>query len=268
MRIPEPERGPKADFPQCVENAGIVAVHAVNGERLPQRLVHGEARIQRSVRVLEHHLHFAPERTIDVFAERMATNPHRPVGDGHEPGQCAKHGGFAGTRFADKPEHLPFADMKRRRANCVGETGFRFEAYLYLVCFDHGAISANHAGSRCSTGSSSGGLRSGGLAASKPRVYGCCAWARSRAAHVSTTRPPTITSTRSQNDITSGRSWLMKIRPVLCFAIISSSTDSTCMETSTSSALVGSSAISNRGPDDTIMAIITRWPMPPDNSCG
>ena len=35
-----------------------------------------------------------------------------------------------------------------------------------------------------------------------------------------------------------------------------------------SSALVGSSAMSNSGSGASMMAIITRWPMPPDNSCG
>ncbi len=35
-----------------------------------------------------------------------------------------------------------------------------------------------------------------------------------------------------------------------------------------SSALVGSSAISSSGSGASIMAIITRWPMPPDSSCG
>jgi hypothetical protein len=36
----------------------------------------------------------------------------------------------------------------------------------------------------------------------------------------------------------------------------------------TSSAVVGSSAISTRGAQAMAMAIITRWHMPPDNSCG
>ena len=36
----------------------------------------------------------------------------------------------------------------------------------------------------------------------------------------------------------------------------------------TSSAVVGSSAISSDGWHDKAMAIITRWRMPPDNECG
>ena len=36
----------------------------------------------------------------------------------------------------------------------------------------------------------------------------------------------------------------------------------------TSSAVVGSSAISTDGLQDSASAIITRWRMPPENSCG
>ncbi len=43
---------------------------------------------------------------------------------------------------------------------------------------------------------------------------------------------------------------------------------STCACTITSSAVVGSSAISSLGSQDSAMAIITRWRMPPDSSCG
>ena len=41
-----------------------------------------------------------------------------------------------------------------------------------------------------------------------------------------------------------------------------------CACTVTSSAVVGSSAISRSGPEMVAMAIITRWRMPPDSSCG
>ena len=36
----------------------------------------------------------------------------------------------------------------------------------------------------------------------------------------------------------------------------------------TSSAVVGSSAISTSGSSESAIAIITRWRMPPENSCG
>ena len=41
-----------------------------------------------------------------------------------------------------------------------------------------------------------------------------------------------------------------------------------CACTVTSSAVVGSSAISSFGSLDSAIAIIARWRMPPENSCG
>ena len=48
----------------------------------------------------------------------------------------------------------------------------------------------------------------------------------------------------------------------------SSSSARICACTVTSSAVVGSSAISNLGSLASAIAIITRWRMPPENSCG
>ena len=41
-----------------------------------------------------------------------------------------------------------------------------------------------------------------------------------------------------------------------------------CAWVVTSSAVVGSSAISSLGEHDSAMAIMTRWRMPPENACG
>ena len=60
----------------------------------------------------------------------------------------------------------------------------------------------------------------------------------------------------------------MKIRPMPRWLTRSSRIASTCSWTVTSSAEVGSSAISRSGSPASIIAIITRWPMPPDSSCG
>ena len=49
---------------------------------------------------------------------------------------------------------------------------------------------------------------------------------------------------------------------------ISSMMASTCCWTDTSSAEVGSSAIRMSGPAISIMAIMMRWPMPPETWCG
>ena len=89
-----------------------------------------------------------------------------------------------------------------------------------------------------------------------------------RPRQVSTIRPAYMTSTRSQNEATRLRSWLMKMSPMPRSVTRSSRIASTCSCTVTSSAEVGSSAIRRSGPPASIIAIMTRWPMPPETSCG
>ena len=64
------------------------------------------------------------------------------------------------------------------------------------------------------------------------------------------------------------RSWLI-IRIAVPFAAQSSRIRSTISDcTVTSSAVVGSSAISRSGEQASAIAIITRWRMPPESWCG
>ena len=75
-------------------------------------------------------------------------------------------------------------------------------------------------------------------------------------------------STRSQKLDTTVRLWLMKMSPMPRSLTRSSRMRSTSFCTVTSSAEVGSSAIRKSGSATSIMAIITRWPMPPDSWWG
>ena len=77
-----------------------------------------------------------------------------------------------------------------------------------------------------------------------------------------------MTMTRSQNEATRLRSWLIRISPMPRSRTMSSRIASTCICTVTSSAEVGSSAMTMSGEGISIIAIITRWPMPPETSCG
>jgi hypothetical protein len=91
---------------------------------------------------------------------------------------------------------------------------------------------------------------------------------QARVSAVSTMRPAYITCTRSQRPETTPRSWVMKITAMpssRCIFLISSRI---CACTVTSRAVVGSSAISSSGLVIRAIAIITRWRMPPENSCG
>ncbi|GAV35665.1 hypothetical protein ROTAS13_03343 [Roseomonas sp. TAS13] len=84
----------------------------------------------------------------------------------------------------------------------------------------------------------------------------------------STTRPAYITITRSAISATTPRLWVMKIIAMpVCFCSRARSSR-ICAWMVTSSAVVGSSAISSSGPQDSAMAIIARCRMPPESWCG
>ena len=84
----------------------------------------------------------------------------------------------------------------------------------------------------------------------------------------STTVPAYITCTRSAMPATTPRSWVISMiaAPVRSRTAWRVSRIWAC--TVTSSAVVGSSAMSRRGSLMTAIAITTRWRMPPENSCG
>ncbi|MNL38625.1 hypothetical protein D3C87_1608530 [compost metagenome] len=75
---------------------------------------------------------------------------------------------------------------------------------------------------------------------------------------------PTLCAKRA----TSPRSWVMKIIAAPVSAVRSLSSSTICAWMVTSSAVVGSSAMTSRGRQERAMAIMTRWRMPPDISNG
>ena len=77
-----------------------------------------------------------------------------------------------------------------------------------------------------------------------------------------------MTSTRSQSPAMTPRSWVITTTEVLPACFSSAISSRICACTVTSSAVVGSSAISSSGWQSSAMAIITRWRMPPENSRG
>jgi hypothetical protein len=77
-----------------------------------------------------------------------------------------------------------------------------------------------------------------------------------------------MTSTRSATSATTPMSWVMKITAMCISACSWRMSSRICAWMVTSSAVVGSSAMSSAGLHDRAMAIITRWRMPPDNWCG
>ena len=84
----------------------------------------------------------------------------------------------------------------------------------------------------------------------------------------STIRPAYITANRSQVEVSTDRSWVMNSSAKPLSRCSSASSSSTWACTITSSAVVGSSAISSFGSHASASAISTRWRCPPDSWCG
>ena len=89
-----------------------------------------------------------------------------------------------------------------------------------------------------------------------------------RRALSSTTSPPYITITRDAVSATTPRSCVMSRIEVPNFFWRSRSSSRICAWIVTSSAVVGSSAITSAGFMTSAMAITTRWRMPPESWCG
>ena len=84
----------------------------------------------------------------------------------------------------------------------------------------------------------------------------------------STHRPAYITITRSAIVAMEPMSWVMKRMAVPKWRCVSLSSRKICACTETSSAVVGSSAMSTAGRQASAMAIMTRWRIPPESSKG
>ena len=84
-------------------------------------------------------------------------------------------------------------------------------------------------------------------------------------APISSTRPACITPTRSAKLRTKGRSWVISSTAMPNSACSSSRSSTICFWMVTSSAVVGSSAISSFGLQASAIAIIARCRCPPDN---
>ncbi len=77
-----------------------------------------------------------------------------------------------------------------------------------------------------------------------------------------------MTSTRSAMPATTPRSWVIQMTPVPRSACSFWTRSMIWACTVTSSAVVASSAMSSAGEFDSAIAMITRWRMPPESSCG
>ena len=100
-------------------------------------------------------------------------------------------------------------------------------------------------------------------------MYGCCGRSNTSAVEpVSTIAPSLITATRSAMRRTIPRSWVIRSIAIRKRAWRSWSSATICAWIVTSSAVVGSSAMSRSGSLARAIAIITRWRWPPESWCG
>ncbi len=120
--------------------------------------------------------------------------------------------------------------------------------------------------SRPGRADSSGARLSRGIDVISPRVYGWRGCANSAfTGACSTMRPAYITTTRCAVSAITPRSCVISITAAPVRAFISSISARICAWIVTSSAVVGSSAMSRAGVQAIAIAIITRWRMPPES---
>ena len=153
-----------------------------------------------------------------------------------------------------------------------------------------GRLDAAHGRTRGRTAAGTGSLRAGGRAAAarpgstrsaprdrrgpaSPRTAAACtdAAGRGRArrpAPARRSRPAYMTTPRSHSCATTGRSCVTRTSASPSSRQSASSSSRICACTITSSAVVGSSAISTFGLHESAIAIAARWRIPPDSSCG
>ncbi len=105
-----------------------------------------------------------------------------------------------------------------------------------------------------------------GIEDSSPQVYGWPGRPKMSAADpYSATRPAYITRMSSDSSATTPRSWVIMMTAEPNSDCRSEIRSRICAWTVTSSAVVGSSAMSSPGSQDSAIAIIARCRMPPEN---
>ena len=113
------------------------------------------------------------------------------------------------------------------------------------------------------------GPSSRGMQASSPSVYGCRGWSKTRVVGpLSTISPAYMTAIRSARPATTLRSWLTISSDVLLTSVMRLSTSRIWAWMLTSRAVVGSSATTTFGSQESAIAIMTRCRIPPDSWCG
>ena len=196
-------------------------------------------------------------------SERRATKCSAEIfdleqrGHDHEPARAARRSSATVTRARADQRRRRVAAARRRQTDSAARSGSRAAASPCPAPCPRWWRAR-----RC------GGRAAGSSRAGRPcRDAAGCANSASTAAR-STISPAYMTATSSQISATTPRSWVIRMMAAPLAACSSRIRSRICAWMVTSSAVVGSSAISSCGSQASAMAIMTRWRMPPESWCG
>src|SRR6185295_20378437 len=108
----------------------LAARHALHAQRLLHQFAHAHARIERLVRVLEHHLHLAPQRAGADAVEGLALEAQLAGARLLEPEQRPRERRLAAARFADDTEYLVLAPFEVDAVECTDDASASAERDL------------------------------------------------------------------------------------------------------------------------------------------
>ena len=238
---------------------------ALDGEPLLDDLQDRQPRAERAVRVLEHDLHVLAQRphvacveVLDVAAEVDDRALRRD-----EPQQRQAERGLARTRFADHAQRLSGAHLDRHAVHRLDMADDPPEEPALDRKPDFEVVGGQH-DRRLGVGRGRSAL---GLGVEQlPGIGMFRRWRiPSAVSPASTIWPRCITQTSSAMWRTMPRSWVISSSAIPNSFCRSWRSLRICACTVTSSAVVGSSAMSRSGLLASAMAIITRWRWPPDS---
>src|ERR1035437_8136713 len=226
---------------------------------------HAHSRIERGVWILEDDLHPAAEPAERLPLQRehvRAVKRHASGGRLDQAQDRAADRGLPAPGLTDERERFAARDVEadvvhranrrvrrsEKRAACrefVGETAHRDQRFAHRSAVRRGTARSNSA------------------------VYGFCgAWKIRSTGASSTILPARITIAREQSSATTAKSCVMKSTAIPVSRCRSRRRSRICACTVTSSADVGSSAMTSAGRIIRAMAISTRCRMAPESSCG
>jgi hypothetical protein len=106
VRIAKAERGRQADRFDRRQDSLLGSVEPVDARRLDQLRMHGLARMQRAVGILEDHLHALEEPPAVALADHLAGDADGAIVASIEAGEDAQYRRLAAARFTDEAEGL------------------------------------------------------------------------------------------------------------------------------------------------------------------